>query len=200
MKLVLATNNNHKISELRALLSDSGISGVEVLSLSDIGFTGDIEENGATFEENARIKAKAVADLGYASVADDSGLCVDALGGAPGVYSARYAGVHGDDKANNQKLLREIEDVPDEERTAYFMSAIVCILPEIGKEISVSGKAFGVMLREERGTGGFGYDPLFFFPPLGKTFAQLTPDEKNSISHRANAFRKLAAELKKLGF
>ena len=198
MKLVLATHNKNKISEMNALLKEADIAGIEVLSLGDIGYNDEIEENGDTFEANARIKASTIAALGYAAVADDSGLCVDALGGAPGVYSARFAGEHGNDKANNQKLLDELKDVPDDKRTAYFMSSIVCILPDLGKEISVSGRAYGVILHEEHGSGGFGYDPLFWFPELGKTFAQLDPDEKNAVSHRGNAMRLFAEELKKV--
>ncbi|MBQ7500952.1 MAG: XTP/dITP diphosphatase [Clostridia bacterium] len=198
MKLILASNNKNKISELDALMKGSGIEGVEILSLADIGYTDEIEETGETFEENARIKAKTIADLGYCAVADDSGLCVDALGGAPGVYSARYCGHHGDDEANNRKLLEDLANVPDEKRTAYFMSSIVCVMPDIGREIAVYGKAHGIILHEKHGCGGFGYDPLFYYPPLDKTFAELTPDEKNTVSHRGAAFRKFAEEFRKI--
>ena len=114
------------------------------------------------------------------------------------MFSAKYCGNHGDDEANNTKLLRELENVPDEKRTAYFMSSIVCILPDIDKEISVEGKAYGTILHDKHGSGGFGYDPLFFYPPLNKTFAELTPDEKNAVSHRGAAFRRFAEEFRKI--
>ena len=197
MKIVAATNNKHKVSELLALFADK--TDIELVTLKDIGFTDEIIEDGDTFLDNARIKALAVHKAtGLASIADDSGLCVDALGGEPGVYSARYAGENGgnaDDKANNNKLLKKLEAVPDAERTARFVSAL-CFIDTDGTEVSAVGKCEGIITRGERGEGGFGYDPLFFFPSLGKTFGELTAQEKNSVSHRANAVKLLGEKLK----
>lgn len=202
MNFILASRNPKKIKELNAILSAS-IPDIRILSLDDIGFEGDIEENGTTFEENALIKARtAMAACGnrYPAIADDSGLSVDALNGEPGVYSARYAGDHGNDAANNELLLKNLEAIPDEKRTAQFVSVIACVFPD-GREISVSGEAKGVILREYRGEGGFGYDPLFLYipesadEPRDKTFSEMTAEEKNVISHRGRAIRRLAFEL-----
>ena len=201
MKIVLASRNQKKIEELRTLLSES-FPEIEILSLDDIGFEGDIEEDGVTFEENALIKARVAARSGYIGVADDSGLSVDALGGEPGVYSARYAarcnfaGDH-DDEGNNQCLLYNLRDVPDEERTGAYVCAVACVLPD-GREFTVRGEARGRLLREYRGNGGFGYDPLFYFDQFGKTFAQVSAAEKHSVSHRGEAIRKFAEKLKSL--
>ncbi len=189
MKIVLASRNAHKIKELYAFLSPVDPS-IEILSLDDIGFVGNIEENGSTFEENALIKAKAVADMGYIGIADDSGLEVDALNGAPGVYSARYAGDHGDDHKNNQLLLDNLKETPDDRRTAHFVSVIACAFPdESHAPIVCRGTCPGTILHAYRGNGGFGYDPLFYYAPFDKTYAEMTPDEKNKISHRANAMQ-----------
>lgn len=220
MKLILASRNKKKIGEMEALLSKY-IDGVRILSLDDIGFVGDIEENGTTYEENALIKARtameasgnrcaaiaedriapvqtgAIADDRIAAIADDSGLSVDALGGAPGVYSARYAGGHGDDAANNALLLQNLADVPPAERTARFVCCIACVLPD-GRELTVRGETEGRIIDDARGEGGFGYDPYFYYPPFGKTFAELTADQKNAISHRGKAVEKLAAMLKEI--
>ena len=189
-RIVLASRNRHKIREMEVLLHTLlPEEDFVLLSLDDIGYTGEIEENGTTFEENAKIKASVPASLGYIGIADDSGLEVDALNGEPGVYSARYAdeeGVPHSDKANNDKLLRKLASVPDEKRTARFVSCLSLVTP-CGRSFTVRGTCEGVMLWERRGTGGFGYDPLFYHPPLGKTFAELTPEEKNSVSHRAHA-------------
>ena len=185
MKIVLASRNKHKISELQALFSKYA-DDVKILSLDDVGFVGEIEENGETFAENALIKARTVARLGKIGVGDDSGLCVNALGGAPGVYSARYAGVHGDDEANNQKLIAELEGKAD--RSAYFVCNIACAFPD-GREFVIEGRANGEILSEKCGNAGFGYDPIFYVGELGKTFAELTADEKNSVSHRGNAMK-----------
>ncbi|MBE6585107.1 MAG: RdgB/HAM1 family non-canonical purine NTP pyrophosphatase [Ruminococcaceae bacterium] len=202
MDMILASRNQKKIKELNAILSAS-IPDIRILSLDDIGFEGDIEENGTTFEENALIKARtamAAGDNRYPAVADDSGLSVDVLGGAPGVYSARYAGGHGNDEANNQLLLKTLENTPDEKRTAQFVSVIACVFPD-GRKILVRGEAKGLILREYRGEGGFGYDPLFLYlpenegEPYNKTFSEMTSEEKNIISHRGRAIRKLAVEL-----
>ena len=201
MKIVLASRNQKKITELRTLLSES-FPSIEILSLDDIGFEGDIEENGETFEENALTKARVAAKSGFIGVADDSGLSVDALGGEPGVYSARYAarcrfaGDH-DDEGNNQCLLYNLRDVPDEARTGAYVCAIACVLPD-GREFTVRGEARGRILREYRGGGGFGYDPLFYFDDFGKTFAQVSAAEKHSVSHRGIAIRKFTEKLKKL--
>ena len=196
MKLILASRNKKKIREMEALLSRY-IEGVQILSLDDVGFEGDIEEDGTTYEENALIKARtAVAASGYqiAAIADDSGLSVDVLNGAPGVYSARYAGGHGDDAANNALLLQNLKDVPAAARTARFVCCIACVFPD-GREITVRGETEGVIIDEARGEEGFGYDPYFYYEPFGKTFAELSADQKNAISHRGKAVEKLAEKL-----
>ena len=201
MKIVLASRNRKKIEELRTLLLEE-IDGIEILSLDDVGIFGEIEENGTTFEENALIKARVVARSGYIGVADDSGLAVDALGGEPGVYSARYAakchfaGDH-DDEGNNQCLLYNLREVPDEARTGAYVCAIGCVLPD-GTEFTVRGEARGRILREYHGNGGFGYDPLFYFDQFQKTFAEITPAEKNAVSHRGIAIKAFAKKLKEL--
>lgn len=193
MKIVLASRNKKKIAELQTLLGEY-IEGIEILSLDDVGILGEIEENGNSFSENALIKARAVAESGYIGIGDDSGLEVDALGGAPGIYSARYAGGHGDDEANNQLLLKNLEDKTD--RSARFICALACVYPDGREDICVIGKAEGEIISEYRGEGGFGYDPLFYFPPLGKTFGELSAEEKNRVSHRSDAIRKMAEKLK----
>ena len=197
MKIVLASRNKKKKAELQTLLSQY-IEGIEILSLDDVGIYGEIEEDGVTFEENALIKAKAAAESGYIGVGDDSGLEVDALGGAPGVYSARYAGEHGDDEANNDLLLKNLEDKDD--RSARFVCCIACVFPEkYGYEpIVVRGYVEGEILKERHGDGGFGYDPLFYFPEFNKTLAEVTAEEKNKVSHRGNAIAAFAEKLKAL--
>ncbi len=194
MEFVIASRNAHKIGELEAILRES-LGDVKLLSLDEAGIFGEIEENGKTFSENALIKARAAAKSGKAGIGDDSGLCVSALGGAPGVYSARYAGEHGDDAANNQKLQNELAGKDD--RSAYFTSAVACVFPD-GREIVVEGRTEGVIITQARGNGGFGYDPYFLYEPLGKTFSELTADEKNAVSHRGKAVRALAEKLKSL--
>ena len=193
MKIVLASRNKKKIAELQTLLGEY-IEGIEILSLDDVGILGEIEENGNSFSENALIKARAAASSGYIGIGDDSGLEVDALGGAPGIYSARYAGGHGDDEANNQLLLKNLEDKTD--RSARFICALACVYPDGREDICVIGKAEGEIISEYRGAGGFGYDPLFYFPLLGKTFGELSAEEKNRVSHRSDAIRKMAEKLK----
>ncbi len=185
-KVILASDNAHKLEEFRRYFREAEIP-LEIIPLRESGFSGDIVEDGATFEENALIKARTVSlATGCMAIADDSGLEVDALNGAPGVHSARYAGIHGDDAANNAKLLSELEGVPEEGRTARFVSA-VCVFREDGEHLTVRGTAEGRILKEKQGSGTFGYDPLFYYPPFGKTFAELSGTEKNSVSHRGNA-------------
>lgn len=188
--IIIATNNAHKVEEIETALS---FKGWEFKTLKEAGIVSNPEETGTTFVENARIKAKAAHDLsGKATLADDSGLIVDALDGAPGVYSSRYSGVEGDDAANNAKLLRELADTPKENRSARFACSLVFI-DEDGSETVAEGFVEGSIGFEECGDGGFGYDPLFF-PDLyegTKTMAELTQDEKNKISHRGNALRNL---------
>lgn len=194
MKIVLASRNKKKKAELQTLLSQY-IDGIEILSLDDAGIYGEIEENGETFEENALIKARTAASSGYIGVGDDSGLSVDALGGAPGVYSARYAGEHGNDEANNELLLKNLEGATD--RTARFVCTIACVFPEDDERepVIVRGEVEGRIINERRGDGGFGYDPIFYYPPLDKTLAEITAEEKNSISHRGKAIAALAVRL-----
>ncbi len=191
-KLLIATGNFGKLKEMRILLGGR----FDVMSMKETGFDADVEETGETFEQNALIKAEALtARSGCAAVADDSGLEVDALNGHPGVYSARYAGVHGDDEANNHLLLKELEHVP-EPRTGRYVCAMALCRP--GKPpIVTRGTCEGEILRAYRGEGGFGYDPLFLSRDFGRTFAELTMEEKNSVSHRARAIRKLLKELEK---
>ena len=199
MKFVLASNNIKKISEMRRIL-EKIVPGVELLSLADVGYIYDIEENGKTFTENALIKARIPASLGYIGIADDSGHVVDALGGAPGVYSARYAGDGHDDKANKAKLLRELDGVADENRTAHFICVIACVFPESYgiSPIICEGRCDGIIAREEHGKGGFGYDPLFYVPSGGATFAEIPPVRKKVISHRGRALRAFAEAIASL--
>ena len=197
MEIILASRNKKKIREMEAILAGH-FPDVHILSLDDIGFEGDIEENGSTFEENALIKARtALAASGnrIAAIADDSGLSVDALDGAPGVYSARYAGGHGEDAANNALLLKNLAHLPEEARTARFVCCIALVYPD-GRELTVRGETQGLIIDEARGEGGFGYDPYFYYAPFGKTFSELSAAEKNAISHRGKAIAKLAETLK----
>ena len=198
MQLVLASRNKKKIEEMQALLRTHLGEQVRVLSLDDIGYNGDIEEDGSTFEENAVIKASVPASMGYVGIADDSGLEVDALGGAPGIYSARFADDEGeghDDERNNQKLLRLLGTLPHEQRTARYVCAVALVEPG-GRKTVVRGTCEGYILTEYRGQGGFGYDPLFYFPAFDKTLAQVSAEEKHSVSHRGAAIRALAEALK----
>ncbi len=199
MKILLASHNKNKIAELEALLK-TVCADAEVVSLSDVGFTGEIVEDGTTFEENALIKARTGARLGYITVADDSGLMVDALGGAPGVYSARYAGEDGNTEKNNAKLLAELQGVPKDKRTAHFVSVVACVFPDGREDIVVRGECPGEILTSPRGKTGFGYDPLFYYAPFHKTFAEMSADEKNSISHRGVAMQAFAKAFAKLKF
>lgn len=189
--MVLASRNRGKLKELHRLLTSYLGEGVELLSLDDVGLFDDVEENGSTFAENALIKARAAAKSGYIALADDSGLCVEALDGAPGVFSARYAGEHGNDAANNALLLENLKDKTN--RRAAFVCAFACVFPDGREPIVVEGRTEGEILTAPRGEGGFGYDPLFYYAPFGKTFAELDGEEKNSISHRGAAVAAFAA-------
>lgn len=195
MKMIAATNNSHKLNEIKAILKDKGI---EVISLADAGLDIEIEENGETFMENALIKAREVFRLtGEAAIADDSGLEVDALNGRPGVKSARYSGQTGVDKdsKNNEKLKEALKDIPVDMRGARFCSAIAAIFPD-GKEITAEGYVYGKIGSKEKGEYGFGYDPLFIVDGYGRTMAELDSEEKNKISHRANALKEFVKKLK----
>ncbi|WP_438487787.1 RdgB/HAM1 family non-canonical purine NTP pyrophosphatase [Streptomyces sp. S186] len=196
-RLVLATRNTGKITELRAILDAAGLD-VELVGADAYPDVPDVKETGVTFAENALLKAHALARAtGLPAVADDSGLCVDVLGGAPGIFSARWAGRHGDDQANLDLLLAQLSDIDDAHRTARFACAAALALPD-GTERVVEGTLEGVLRRTPAGTGGFGYDPVL--QPLGetRTCAELTPAEKNAISHRGKAFRALAPAVREL--
>ena len=199
MKILLASHNKGKIAELQAIMHTISPE-IEVLSMSDIGFHEEIVEDGTTFAENALIKARTGARLGYITVADDSGLMVDALDGAPGVYSARYAGEECDNAKNNAKLLNALAGLPAERRKAKFVSVVACAFPDGREDIVAYGECKGEILTEFRGDGGFGYDPLFWYAPMQKTFAEMSGEEKNKISHRGNAMQKFAEEFAKIKF
>lgn len=193
-KIVLATNNQGKVNELQNLLTDAGFN---IIAQKEFNVP-DADETGLTFVENAILKARHTAKLtGYPTIADDSGLVVDALDGEPGIYSARYAGEHGNDKNNNKKLLQALANTPKEKRTAYFYCALVFIRHEKDPTpIICLGKWNGIILNEEHGEGGFGYDPLFYIPELGCTAAELTKDQKSQISHRGQALKQLITKIK----
>lgn len=193
--VVLATGNAHKVEEFRRFFRDRELP-VELISMREAGFSGEIVEDADSFEGNAFLKASAVASAtGMLCIADDSGLEVDALNGAPGIHSARYAGGHGDDEANIRRLLEELQDVPEEKRTARFVCAICAVKPgKDGESLTVRGCAEGKILREKRGAGTFGYDPVFLYEPLGKTFAELDGNTKNKVSHRGRALELLLQE------
>ena len=214
--IVLASNNKKKIAELREMLKL--IEDVRVLSLGEINFHDDIIEDGTSFEENSLIKANTPAKLGYIGIADDSGLAVDFLGGAPGIYSARFSGEGATDEKNRQKLLKELDGVPDEDRTARFVCTASIVLPEgteyvipeewrISEELSaksgipaeramvVRGECHGYLLNEERGEGGFGYDCMFWYPDFGCTFAEVSAEKKLEVSHRGIAMREFTKRL-----
>ena len=190
MKLLIATNNLGKVRDFRSLLPDAVI-----FTLNDIPGYKAPEETGKTFKENALIKAKAALDYtGLPTIADDSGLVVPALGGAPGVYSARYCGYHGDDDANNRRLLEEMEELEGDDRYAYY-EAVICYCLTDGTVLTGVGRCEGHILREYVGDNGFGYDPIFFVKDAGKSMAQLTVEEKNKISHRAKALQSLTEDM-----
>lgn len=200
-KLILASNNKKKIKELKEILSDIP---VEVRSLSDENIDIDVIEDGVTFEENAKKKAEEIykflkdkGEKGFLVLSDDSGLEVDYLNGEPGVYSARYAGEHGNDSANNKKLLENLKGVSKENRGAKFVCQLA-MFDEEGNYYTVRGDVKGYILEELTGEGGFGYDPLFFYEPFNKTFGELTSDEKNEISHRGVALKELKEVISKI--
>ncbi|MBN3525617.1 XTP/dITP diphosphatase [Paenibacillus apiarius] len=206
--IIIATQNKGKLKEFQLAFSPLG---KQVLSMADFPHIPDIEEDGETFAENALKKAKTMAEaLSLPVLADDSGLCVERLGGAPGVYSARYAGDHGNDQANNAKLLAELAKLPQMDRGAGLpleagapilsQAQFVCVLalfdPASGQALEIRGTADGYIINEARGTNGFGYDPLFYLPEFGRTMAELSPEEKQSISHRGDAIRQLRQQLR----
>lgn len=191
-QIVLATRNDHKVGELRGILADIlGELDLEIVGLSEFPDAPDVIEDGVTFAENATLKARAAAvATGLPALADDSGLAVDVLGGAPGIFSARWAGRHGDDRANYELLLAQMSDVRDEHRGAGFVCAAVLVLPD-GRVLVEEGQFRGTLARAPRGANGFGYDPILLLAD-GRTAAELSPEEKNAMSHRGNAFRALS--------
>lgn len=220
-EIVLASNNRKKIAELETLLEKCASKTISVKTLRDIGYTDEIIEDGSSFEENSLIKAGTPAKLGYIGIADDSGLCVDFLSGKPGIYSARYSGEGANDERNREKLLRELDGVAEENRGAEFVCTVSLVLPEnspyvIPKEWRISselaeksgipaeramvvrGICRGVILTEEHGDGGFGYDPLFYFPEFEGTFAEISQEKKNSVSHRGRAMSEFIEKLTKV--
>ena len=196
-RLILATRNTYKIVELRSILSDAGLD-VELVGADAYPEVPDVKETGVTFAENALLKAHALARAtGLPAVADDSGLCVDVLGGAPGIFSARWAGKHGDDRANLELLLAQLGDIADEHRGAHFACAAALALPD-GRERVVEGQLRGLLRHTPVGTNGFGYDPILQPEGETRTCAQLSAEEKNAISHRGKAFRALVPVVREL--
>ena len=193
-QIVLASTNQGKVREVAMMVQDMGI---EIVPLSETAFQGEIEETGTTFEENAIIKAMQVAKtLGIPALADDSGLEIDALNKEPGIYSARYLGEDTPYSIKNANLIQRLEGVPEEKRTARFVCAIAAVLPD-GRELTTRATIEGRIGYEEKGTNGFGYDPIFYVPEFGKTTAELTEEEKNQVSHRGKALELMKEELKK---
>jgi XTP/dITP diphosphohydrolase len=196
VKVVVATRNRHKVKEIGVLLAEAGLA-IETVTIDEIAPGAELVENEETFEGNALAKARqASVACGLPAIADDSGIEADALGGAPGVRSARWAGEPCDDVRNNEKMLSEMMRVPSEKRTARYRCAAAFVDPGTGSERVCTGACEGVLLTAPRGGGGFGYDPLFLIPSLGQTMAEITLDEKNKLSHRATAFRSLAQSLR----
>ena len=198
MKMVLASKNPHKLVEIQKIVERFDI---QLVLESELGVAIDVEETGTTFEENSLLKAKAVMEAtGLPALADDSGIAVDALNGAPGVYSARYGFDDTlDDWGRLQLLLKNTENVPDGQRQAQFVCVITLMTPD-GQVIQARGEVHGELLRAPAGTGGFGYDPIFYYPPLGKTLAEVAPEEKNQVSHRARALKVLYEKMKEAGY
>ena len=192
IRLVVASGNKNKLREIAEIFTD-----FEVVSQKEMGFNEDVEETGLTFAENALIKARAAcAALGCPALADDSGLCVDGLNGAPGVFSARYCGYHGSDEENRKTLLRNMQGVKN--RKAHFTSAIALVYPD-GREFLAEGYTYGSILQEEEGNGGFGYDPLFFSDDLQKSFGVASAEEKNAVSHRFRALQAMLVKWREAG-
>ena len=198
MRVVLASKNKHKLVEISKITEKFNM---ELVLQSELGADIDVEENGTTFEENSLIKAKAVMEAtGLPALADDSGIAVDALNGEPGIYSARYGFDDSlDDWGRLQLLLKNTEHVPDGQRQAKFVCVITMITPD-GKTIQARGEIHGELLRAPAGENGFGYDPIFYYPPMGKSTAEMTPEEKNQVSHRANALKVFYEKLKEAGY
>lgn len=196
-RVLFATGNEGKMREIRSILADTG---AEVLSMKEAGISVDIVEDGATFEENALIKARAVAaaltKADCVVLADDSGLVIDALGGEPGIYSARYMGEDTSYEEKNTNLVGRLEGVPDEKRSARFVCAIAAVMPD-GREFQVQAAIEGRIGYEQKGEGGFGYDPIFYVPEFGKTTAEMTAEEKNRVSHRGKALEQMKEVLRK---
>ena len=198
MKIVLASKNPYKLKEISKITQQFGM---ELVMESDVGVDVEVEETGTTFEENSILKAEAVMKAtGLPALADDSGIAVDALNGEPGIYSARYGFDESlDDWGRLQLLLKNMEKVPDNQRQAHYVCVITFMTPE-GKMIQARGEVHGTILREPVGDGGFGYDPIFYYPPFHKTFAQVTAEEKNAVSHRAEALKLLYDKFKEAGY
>ena len=192
MRIILATKNKGKIREFREALAEIGWEGVPLSEVADVP---EPEETGSTFMENALQKARAYAEaVGMPVLSDDSGIIADVLGDEPGIYSARYAGAHGDDEANNQKLIERLRPYSGDDRRAHYVCAVALVFPD-GQSVTAEGTCEGILRDFYAGTGGFGYDPLFYLPPFGKTMAEISLAEKNSISHRGKALRKLIEKL-----
>ena len=198
MKVVLASRNPHKLVEISKITEQFDM---ELVLQSELGVDIDVEENGTTFEENSYLKARAVMEAtGRPALADDSGIAVDALNGEPGIYSARYGFDESlDDWGRLQLLLKNTENVPDGQRQAQFVCVITLVTPD-GKVIQARGEVHGELLRAPAGEGGFGYDPIFYYPPFGKSLAEVSAEEKNQVSHRANALRVFYEKLKEVGY
>jgi XTP/dITP diphosphohydrolase len=193
-RVVLASRNQHKIQEIRRIIAAAGVE-IDLISVSEFDGVDDAVETGLTFAENALLKAGAVAGgTGLPALADDSGICVDAMNGMPGVFSGRWSGRHGDDAANLDLLLAQLTDVPDTRRAAAFVCAAALVTPS-GHEVVEEGRVTGRLLREPRGTGGFGYDPVFVPDGDARTTAEMSTAEKNAISHRGRAFTAMARHL-----
>jgi XTP/dITP diphosphohydrolase len=196
-RLILATRNTHKVTELRAILAEAGVA-LDLVGADSYPQVPDVKETGTSFAENALLKAHALARAtGHPAVADDSGLCVDVMGGAPGIFSARWAGMHGDDEANLELLLAQLSDIDDAHRGAHFACAAALVLPD-GTERVAEGRLRGVLRHAPAGLGGFGYDPILQPDGERRTCAELTAEEKNAISHRGHAFRALAPSIAEL--
>lgn len=198
MKVVLASKNQHKLVEIRQITDKFGF---ELILQSELGVDIDVEETGTTFEENSFLKANAVMEAtGLPALADDSGICVDALNGEPGIYSARYGFDETlDDWGRLELLLKNTEHVPDGQRQAKFVAVITMVSPG-GEVIQACGEIHGQLLRQAKGKNGFGYDPIFYYPPMGMTTAEMPAEEKNKVSHRANALKVLYEKLKEAGY